>query len=1035
MTYNLGIDIGIGSIGFAGVTPEAHHIEFAGVHIFDAAENPKDGSSLALPRREKRAARRIVRRRAQRKGAIRQLLHTHLTPDLADIDKKHPPTGQKPVTVWDLRKAGVERLLSDGEFARVLFHIAKRRGFQSARKGAEPNDTEGKKALSGAIRLKEAMFMANAPTIGAYLATREKQRNGDGNYDNFITRDLLREELAILFEHQRKFGNVKATADFRQEYEAIAFFQRPLQSSWHLVGKCELEKEEKRAPKFAYTAELFVLWSKLNNTRIRELSGKEEPLTPDQKKRLVNLAHKNKSVTYKQARRELGLGDDQRFNLNYLKINNEDNTWDKIREHTEKNDFLKLEGYHTLKSALAHNSDLDWQNWVSHNRAAMDEIARILSFYEDKTEVTQLLAALRLSSAEIERLLAVTSFKKTINLSLKAVHKILPEMQKGLVYSEACKAAGYDHSQKAKSAYTKLPVFEDIKNPVVHRALSQARKVINAVIARYGMPGTIIIELGRDFGHNFKERKDREREQKQNAEARIKARQTVSEELGILLENVSGGDTLKYRLWQEQQHICPYSGDVITPQMMRDSTATQIDHIIPYRRSWNDAYMNKVLCLAGKNQDKGNFTPFEKWGKDPALWAKIESLATKLPPKKAERILLQSFDAEKESKWKERALNDTRYMARTLKNHLEQHLALGEGNRVQTRNGSLTAYLRGCWGFPDKDRSNDRHHATDAIVLACSTQPMVQDVANFDKWAEKAKNPQSKPRPPLPWATFRDDTLKAVSEIFVSRMAVRKVTGAAHQDTIRAIRGEGENRQIIQRVKLGSLKLAALENLVDKERNYVLYTVLKTRLEQHGDDPKKAFSDPIYMSPVNDPGKPRIHCVRIVTNEKSGVEINQGLASNGDMVRVDVFCKNSKYFLVPIYAYHFANKVLPCKAIIGGKPEEEWEVMADEDFIFSLYKNDLVFIKGKSTESLGYYVGTDRSTASIILKAHDSDPSFGKNGLMRGIGVKTLLAFTKYTVDYFGTKTRIKKEKRIGVAQHHYTASSAAESSEAPAAM
>lgn len=120
------------------------------------------------------------------------------------------------------------------------------------------------------------------------------------------------------------------------------------------------------------------------------------------------------------------------------------------------------------------------------------------------------------------------------------------------------------------------------------------------------------------------------------------------------------------------------------------------------------------------------------------------------------------------------------------------------------------------------------------------------------------------------------------------------------------------------------------------------------------------------------------------------------------MVRVDVFQKNGKYQLVPIYVHHFAAEKLPNKAIIGGKPESEWEEMKEQDFLFSLYRNDFVRIKGKKEEVSGYYAGTDRSTGAIHIRAHDNSPSFGKDGLMRGIGVKTLLAFEKYTVDYFG---------------------------------
>lgn len=1037
MAYNLGIDIGIASVGFAGVAPDRKNILFCGVHIFEAAENPKDGASLATPRREKRGMRRVIGRRSQRKKQIRALLAQHGLKDLdiIDVSKKHPKTGRNtpPVSPWALRKEALERLLTDGEFARVLFHIAKHRGFQSNRKGAEANDTEGKKALSGAKELQEAMVRAGASTIGAYLANLPKKRNGDGSYERFVTRDLLREEVKAIIKAQQKLGNSKATPELLHEYagsgkqeerntlegDGIAFYQRPLQSSEHLVGFCTLEPEEKRAPKFSYTAELFVLWSKLNNTRIKSMGGNERALSQEEKNGLADLAHKNKGgVTYKQARKELGLSDSERFNISYRKINEEDNSWEKIRENAEKFVFLKLPGYHALKDALDTGSIADWQNWLNNRCEALDDIARILSFYEDKKQVDKMLSVHGLSETEKKNLCKITGFSKSVDLSLKAIRKILSFMQQGMIYDKACKEAGYDPGKRENKGLGLVPPFEDIRNPVVNRALGQTRKVINACIRKYGMPETIIVELARDVGKPFSDRKKIEREQKQNLAYREDAKKHASEILGTIEDNVSREDILKYRLWKEQEGFCPYSGVYMTPDMLRDSVATQIDHIIPYSRSWNNSYMNKVLCLTSENQSKGNDTPREYFQRTGKSLDALEAFARQLPPRKAENLLIEKFDDEKASQWKDRALNDTRYMARLLKNHLEQNLDLGKGNRVQTRNGMLTSNLRHAWGLGKKNRDNDRHHAQDAIVLACSTQGMVQALSNWNKYEARKKHPSERPFPPKPWETFRDDAIAAVGSIFVSRMPVRKITGPAHEETIRSIRKS--DGKIIQRVKLKDLSLPKLEDMVDKKRNAKLYNVLKERLEAHGGKADKAFAEAIYM-PVNDPSKtaPRIHSVRIETSEKSGIVINEGLASNGDMVRVDVFKKDGKFQLVPIYVHHFAQKTLPNKAIVAFKDEKDWIEQNEEDFLFSLYRNDLVYIKSKKEEFWGYYVGTHRGTGNINIRTHDNDPDFGKNGVKEGIGVKTLLAFHKYSVDYFGDKHKIIQEKRIGVAQCH----------------
>jgi CRISPR-associated endonuclease Csn1 len=86
MAYNLGIDIGIASIGFAAVDLETQTILTSNVHIFEKAENPKTGASLAEPRRAARGQRRAINRRAKRKRAIRRLLRDHQFTNIHAID-------------------------------------------------------------------------------------------------------------------------------------------------------------------------------------------------------------------------------------------------------------------------------------------------------------------------------------------------------------------------------------------------------------------------------------------------------------------------------------------------------------------------------------------------------------------------------------------------------------------------------------------------------------------------------------------------------------------------------------------------------------------------------------------------------------------------------------------------------------------------------------------------------------------------------------------------------------------------------------
>ncbi|MEZ5648848.1 MAG: type II CRISPR RNA-guided endonuclease Cas9 [Alphaproteobacteria bacterium] len=1030
MGYILGLDIGIASTGIAGVTLENQSIDFAYVHIFDSAENPKDGSSLAVPRRSARGLRRTIRRRAQRKQYIRKLLLKYGFPKDA-IAAISIPESENNHRIWKLRAEVLERRLTDTELARIFFHIAKKRGYQSNSKKALENNTEGKEALEGSKQLQEAMIVSGARTIGAYLSTLPKQRNGHGSYERFVIRQLLREEIRIIFDEQHKLGNEKLTPELREEYEHIAFTQRPLQSSEKLVGFCSLEEsignKVKRAPKFSYSAELFVLWSKLNNLRIKKHSGLERELTQDEKNSIAEMAHKGTEIKYKKIRKFLDLEDNDRFNISYRKTDGKETDWKKIRDNIEKKGvFITLKGYHALKEALG-KSDIDWQRWIGKEIEKLDDIARILSFTEDADDIEKLLSGIGIGAADRAALSKITDFKKSIDISARAARKLLPFMQQGMSYDKACVAAGYGFNKKEEGTLSFVPKFESTRNPVVDRALSQVRKTVNAVIRRYGMPETIIVELARDIGKPkygrwsdsgkyIEGRVDIEKRIKENEKNKAAAAKHAEEIIG---REPDGEELAKFRLWKEQQAICCYCGVEITPRSLKDPVATQIDHILPYSRSWDNSYMNKTLCHTDCNQEKGNKTPFE-WIGATSRWEAVTALAARLPRRKAENMMIEKFDEAQSDKWKDRHLNDTRYITRLVKSHLENSLALGKGNRVQTRNGALTAHLRYAWGFGDKDRTNDRHHALDAIVLACSTQSMVQRLTNWNKYKARKENPTSKPRPPLPWEDFRTAAKKKLQEVFVSRMPYRKITGHAHEETIRSIRKNKKGERIVvQRVRLTALKPAMLEQLVDKDgRNNNLYNILKTRLDAHTGDPQKAFATPVKI--VGKGGEEKaaaINSVRIIVNEKSGIEINGGLASNGRMIRVDVFRKNKKNYLCPIYVHHRAQKDLPTGLIKAHEEEENWPQIDDRyEFLFSLYPNDLIRVGKKGEESLGYYNGTDRSTGGIGLIAHDNDPQFGNKGLLR-IGVQNLDVFEKYVVNYFGERHRVKKEKRLGLAK------------------
>ena len=160
--------------------------------------------------------------------------------------------------------------------------------------------------------------------------------------------------------------------------------------------------------------------------------------------------------------------------------------------------------------------------------------------------------------------------------------------------------------------------------------------------------------------------------------------------------------------------------------------------------------------------------------------------------------------------------------------------------------------------------------------------------------------------------------------------------------------------------------------------------------------------------------------VTTIIDKLSGISIRKGVAKNDTMLRVDVFTKAGKFHLVPVYVHHaLAKKVedLPNRAIIQGKDEAEWTLIDNSfAFCFSLYPNDFVKVTLKGEIRSGYYAGSDRSTGLINLWAHDRNKQVGKEGLIRGIGVKTALALDKFNVDILGNLYPAPKEERRGLA-------------------
>ena len=439
---------------------------------------------------------------------------------------------------------------------------------------------------------------------------------------------------------------------------------------------------------------------------------------------------------------------------------------------------------------------------------------------------------------------------------------MIPELQNGLAYTDAVvKTIPEDVRVKSGRQSKYLPEIntKSITNFNVVRALAQSRVIVNAVIKEYGSPMKVHIELARDISKNDKERREIEKEQADNRAKNEKVIKDLKETFH--LSSPRGGDILKYKLWKEQGGKCVYSLKKIPAEkLFADDTYAQIDHILPFSRSLDDSYYNKVLVLSSENQLKRNQTVFEYVGADVERWHKLSQfwVALRLPTYKLDKLTTTEFDERDVKGFLDRDLNDTRYISKYLKNFIEQYLEFKPApfkQRVFTFKGRFTAMLRRYLGvnhLKNREESN-RHHALDAVVVGIADTSMQQKMVEFFKKQEEHTE-KAKSYFPEPWAYFSkdlgirvfsdasiqndllsykelanryEDIFDTIHPIIVSRKVDRKYTGAAHKETIMSLREQNGSKVMVKRIPLNKLNKDSFDNCLIYVGDNGLVEVLK----------------------------------------------------------------------------------------------------------------------------------------------------------------------------------------------------------------
>ncbi len=836
MSRILGLDLGPNSIGWTIIDDDREEIVGAGVRVFQEGVAKINQGDREEPwnkqRRDARGVRRNNARYRRRRNRLKAALVAHgLMPDTRDAQNEFFK-----IDPYEARLKGLGEKLSLHELGRALYHLNQRRGFRSNRKTDTSEDTKifkGTEGKTGITATEGAIAASGSRTLGEYLAGidphNERRRN------RYTLRRMYSEELDRLWEVQAKYRPAELTDDLKERIkETIIFYQRPLKSQKHTIGYCTLEPSKHRSPISSPTFQRYRILEQVNRLTVTDGTRYSEPLTPDERETLIAYLEGKKDAAFDQIIKALKLSQEAHFNLE---------------------DQKKLKGNVTYY----HLSRVFGKRWKDLPENERHKIWHTLHF-ADKPEWLEKYAREQwgLDDNAVKKLLKVSLEPGYARLSHNVMSKMIPYLERGLVYSEAAEKAGYHHSQieRYPTGLSHLPKPDDLRNPLVQQAMYELRRVVNAIMDAYGKPDIIRVELARDLKLPKKLRQQITKDIRAAAEKADEIRERLKNELKIT--SPSREDVQRYLLWEELGtdgvHTCPYTGKVISLSAAY-SGDFEIEHIFPYSRSLDDSMANKTLCWKPENQRKGERTPYEAYHHDEEKYQGILARVKNTMRRKLRKFRQREFDDD----FVKKQLVDAAYFSKEAKAYLGSIC-----DRVEAVSGRTTAKLRYFWGLNRilsgsiqiKNRDDHRHHAVDALVVANTTPGFVHSLSLYHEYRRDPKQEKF----PVPWEGFREEAGAAVNSILVSHRIKARPRGKLHDETyygqITLPNGE---KTFTVRKPLSSLTAQMIRNIVDGG----VRRAVEDRLAEFGVTdiitkftiPKGVFTEPLYLPGVKCPIK------------------------------------------------------------------------------------------------------------------------------------------------------------------------------------
>jgi CRISPR-associated endonuclease Csn1 len=934
----LGLDLGVSSIGWALIQEdkEKKDILAVGVRIIPLNTDDKNEftSGNAITKNQKR-----TEKRSQRKGYDRyQQRRTKLLALLNSLgwydEVKH--TRITALELYGLRDKAVQQQINLKELGRILLHLNQKRGYKSAK----ADNTEDKKTSDYLKEIKDRydLIQEQHITVGQYFYKLLLENPIAEIKNNVFPRHAYIEELDAIWEVQSRYYPELTPALKNTIKTEIIYYQRKLKSQKGLVSYCEFEKKkiqpvgsEKEitvGPKVAHKSnplnQICKIWESINNIQVKNKMGDVFSLNVEKKQAIFSHLDNNLKLTNTELFKILGIKDKDNWYSNIKKELTGNTTKHKIYNILKNTEQVQL-NINTIVSAKAidlETGEIKEGEIISNNydQEPLYKIWDVIYSINEEEIITQTLIKKFNIGQEEAKKLAKIDFNKEgyASKSTKAIRKILPYLQKGYQYSQACDIVGYNHSGSLtkeaaleKFVLNKIPLIKKnaLRQPIVEKILNQMINLINALDDKYGKPDEIRIELARELKQSKDERNSTFRNiNKAETENKAIAKR-LEEEYGIrsTRKNIE-----KWKLYHEVDGLSVYTGKKVDLAGFLKGTVSDVEHIIPKSRLFDDSRANKTICESEINREKDNRTAYDYMqSKSKEEFVRfIETVNmlyknNKISRAKRDKLLTPAQKIPKD--FIDRQLRETQYIAKKAKEILQDYCL-----NVSSTSGGVTDYLRHQWGYDDilmnlrlpqfkeagltemvertdnqnithkvevikgwTKRDDHRHHAIDAIVIACTKQGYIQRLNKLNQEVEKNTDANTnqllKGYEPLklyiqkhkPFTT--QQIAEKVAQVLVSFKPGKKVAVKG----IRKIKKDGKYITVQKNITVpkGSLseesvygKIKILEK--EKPLKYIfenphlifkpyIKELVENRLEEFKQDVKKALtslkSNPVYL--------------------------------------------------------------------------------------------------------------------------------------------------------------------------------------------